>query len=320
MMNAGISSRLPVIAIMGPTGAGKTDVALELAARFPVEIISVDSALVYRGMDIGTGKPGREALRRVTHHLVDILDPANAYSAGQFASDASLLIREIHARRRIPLLVGGTMLYFRALTRGLAKLPPADVAIREELNQRAQHAGWPALHQELATLDPAAAKRIQPNDGQRIQRALEVFRISGSTLTALQADTRSPIEDVDLLRFVWSPKERQQLYARIELRFHRMISAGFEDEVRALHRRSDLAADLPSIRSVGYRQLWEHLDGLYGLDEAVRRAVVATRHLARRQLIWLRAEPNLPWINSEEADAASILNRTMEHLATRSAL
>ena len=305
---------------MGPTGSGKTDIALQLAARFPVEIISVDSALVYRGMDIGTGKPPREALRRVPHHLIDILEPSNGYSAGQFAREASLLIREIHSRGRIPLLVGGTMLYFRALTRGLAQLPAANAAIREELDARAKQVGWPALHQQLAALDPAAAKRIQPNDAQRIQRALEVMQISGSTLTALHAGTRSPIEDVDLLRFVWSPEDRQRLYARIAVRFHSMMSAGFAEEVRGLHRRPGLNPNLSSMRSVGYRQLWEHLDGLYGLDEAVRRAVTATRHLARRQLIWLRAESNLRWIDSEHSGAASILNTAMEQFATRGAL
>ena len=305
---------------MGPTGSGKTDIALELAIRFPVEIISVDSALVYRGMDIGTGKPAREALQRVPHHLIDILDPANAYSAGRFAHDASQLIRKIHARGRIPLLVGGTMLYFRALTRGLAQLPAADAAIREELDGRAKQVGWPALHQELAAFDPVAAARIQPNDAQRIQRALEVFRISGHTLTALHAATRCPIEDVDLLRFVWSPTDRQRLYARIDLRFQAMMAAGFEAEVRALHRRPELNLNLPSIRSVGYRQLWEHLDGLYGLDEAMRRAVTATRHLARRQLIWLRSEPNLSWINSEQTGAALILNAAMEQWVACGAL
>jgi tRNA dimethylallyltransferase len=294
-----------VVLIMGPTGAGKTDLAIQLAQRLPVEIVSVDSAMVYRGMDIGTGKPSAATLRRVPHHLVDILDPARAYSAGQFVRDACAVIEGIHARGKLPLLVGGTMLYFRALRRGLAQLPEADPELRFALDAEAARRGWPALHEELRGIDAAAAARIQPNDGQRIQRALEVFRLSGRTLSELQAATQPPDPRLEFHAYAWVPGDRERLYAAIARRFDAMLQAGLLEEVDRLYRRGDLHADLPAIRSVGYRQLWEHLEQGIPLPTAVSNAVFATRHLARRQLIWLRSDPELKWIEALESDAAA---------------
>lgn len=292
------------VLLMGPTGAGKTDLALKLAARLPVEIVSVDSALVYRGMDIGTGKPDRQTLARIPHHLVDIRDPADSYSAGQFARDAAGLVTDIRARGRLPLLVGGTMLYFRALTRGIAELPAADSSVRAALDSEASQRGWPALHAELAAVDPVAAGRIQPNDGQRIQRALEVHRLTGRPLSAWQEGTRSPLPGARFVRLVWNPADRNGLYDRIERRFHAMVAAGFLDEVKRLHARTDLHPELPALRSVGYRQLWAHLSGEVDFAGAVAAGILATRHLARRQLIWLRKESAAEWVDS--LDSAGI--------------
>lgn len=303
-----------VILLMGPTGAGKTDLALELASALPLEIVSVDSAMVYRGMDIGTGKPSAEILHRHPHHLVDILDPAQAYSAGQFIRDARAAIDQIYSRGKLPLLVGGTMLYFRALRRGLAELPEADLAIRGAIDAQAAQEGWPALHRELSTIDPVAAARIQPNDSQRIQRALEVFRISGKTLTELQAATTIPDASLRFHTFAWVPGDRERLYEGIARRFDAMMQAGLLDEVARLHRRDDLHADLPSIRSVGYRQLWEHLEGAVSLEEAQRNAILATRHLARRQLVWLRAEQEIRWIDALESSAGALIQRELARL------
>jgi tRNA dimethylallyltransferase len=289
---------------MGPTATGKTDLAIEIARALPVEIVSVDSALVYRGLDIGTGKPSPELLREIPHHLIDIRDPADSYSAGQFVADASSTIRDIHARGRLPMLVGGTMLYFRALTRGIAALPSADAAVRAEIDARAAREGWPRLHEELKGIDPQAAARILPNDGQRIQRALEVFRLAGRTLTELHATTAPPADDFNFSALAWNIGERQELYRRIASRFHAMVEQGFLEEVRRLRARGDLQRELPAIRAVGYRQLWKHLDGECGFEAAVDAAIVATRHLARRQLIWLRADPSVHWIEATEPNAA----------------
>lgn len=316
-MNAAEASPVksrPVPLIMGPTGAGKTDLALRLADRHPIEIVSVDSAMVYRGMDIGTGKPTRDLLERFPHHLVDILDPSQPYSAGQFVRDALQAIEAIRARGNFPLLVGGTMLYFRALRRGLAEMPQADPQVRQEIDAEAAHAGWPALHARLALLDPLTAARIQPNDGQRIQRALEVHRLTGRTLSELHSQTRPAAPDMTFAAYAWAPSDRERLYAGIERRFEQMMQAGLLDEVRRLQQRGDLHAELPAIRSVGYRQLWEHLHGQESLADSVRRAIFATRHLARRQLIWLRAEHDVRWYDSLDSGAADQIERDIEAL------
>jgi tRNA dimethylallyltransferase len=308
-----------VAIIVGPTGAGKTDLALRLAERYPVEIVSVDSAMIYRGMDIGTGKPSAEILRRHPHHLVDILDPSQAYSAGQFVRDARQAIDDIHARGKLPLLVGGTMLYFRALRRGIAQMPSADAGVRAQIDAEAAEHGWPALHARLATVDPQAAQRIQRHDAQRIQRALEVYRLTGRTLTDLHATTAAPAPDLQFTAFAWVPGDRDRLYAGIEKRFMQMMSDGFLEEVRRLYERGDLHADLPAIRSVGYRQLWEHLSGSDALNSAIQRAIFATRHLARRQLMWLRADDDLQWLDALEPAADAQMERLTAALCASAA-
>jgi tRNA dimethylallyltransferase len=300
------------ILLMGPTGAGKTDIAVELAASLPVEIVSVDSAMVFRGMDIGTAKPGPDVLARVPHHLIDILDPAESYSAGRFLSDAGAAMAEIRRRGRVPLLAGGTMFYYRALQSGLAQLPAADPEVRSRIDERAARLGWPALHAELAQLDPRAAARIQPKDRQRIQRALEVIELTGQSLSSRrQQDLRSATRRGDL-KLVVAPADRTALAGRVRDRFARMMELGLLDEVRSLYRRGDLGPDLPSIRAVGYRQLWEHLEGRSGLLEAVERAVIATRQLARRQLTWLRAEPGASWYDPLDSGATAQIKARVE--------
>lgn len=310
------SQKKPVVLIMGPTGAGKTDLAIRLAEHLPVEIVSVDSAMVYRGLDIGTGKPDPATLARYPHHLVDILDPAEAYSAGQFVRDARRVIDDVHARGRVPLLVGGTMLYFRALRRGLAELPEADATVRAAIDAQAMQRGWPAMHAELAQIDARAAARIQPNDGQRIQRALEVFRISGKTLSELHDATAAPDPQVNFVAYAWSPSDRERLYAAIAARFDAMLQAGFVAEVRRLHARGDLHSRLPAIRSVGYRQLWSFLDGEVPLATAVTNAIIATRHLARRQLVWLRGDQELNWIDTLDSHASAQMERDVASLCS----
>jgi tRNA dimethylallyltransferase len=303
------------VLLAGPTCAGKTALALELAERFPVEIVSVDSAQVYRGMDVGTSKPSAAIRARVPHHLIDICDPAERYSAGRFRRDALGLIPAIRARGRVPLLVGGTMLYFRALTRGIAPLPEADPELRAQIDERARRVGWPALHAELAVRDPQAAARIRPADGQRIQRALEVLHLTGERLSALQLRAEPP--PFALASFALMPRDRACLYAKIDQRFVEMMAEGFLEEVRALRARGDLDPDLPSLRSVGYRQLWSHLEGTCGLDEAVAAGQRATRNLAKRQLTWLRSEPSWNEIHTlEEQELAPIL-RVMDRVAAR---
>jgi tRNA dimethylallyltransferase len=283
------ADRLPVLMLAGPTGAGKTDWAIQLAERAPIEIVSVDSAMVYRGLDIGTAKPSPELRARVPHHLIDLCDPAESYSAGRFVVDALRAIGEIHARGRAPLLVGGTMLYVRALLDGLATLPAAAPELRRELDARAAAVGWPALHAELARLDPVAAARIASNDSQRIQRALEVCYTTGEPISRLQRATASPLASFTVRYWLLDP-DRTVLKERIARRFDAMMAAGFLDEVRRLRDRGDLTAAHPSMRAVGYRQLWGHLEGRFSLEEGTRRAVVATRQLAKRQLTWMRAE------------------------------
>jgi tRNA dimethylallyltransferase len=303
------------VLLAGPTCAGKTALALDLAKRFPVEIVSVDSAQVYRGMDIGTSKPSVAVRAQVPHHLVDVCDPADPYSAGRFRRDALSLVREIRARGRVPLLVGGTMLYFRALTRGIAPLPEADPGTRARIDARAQQLGWPALHAELAQRDPDAAARIRPADGQRIQRALEVLELTGQRLSDLQR--KAEPAPFALAAFALMPADRPGLYARIDARFLEMMAQGFLDEVRALRARGDLHPELPSLRSVGYRQLWSHLEGACRLEEAVAAGQRATRNLAKRQLTWLRAETSWKELRGiEEQELAPIL-RVMSTLAGR---
>jgi tRNA dimethylallyltransferase len=292
---------------MGPTGAGKTAAAMALATRLPTEIVSVDSALVYRGLDIGTAKPDATMRAQVPHHLVDILDPAQPYSAGQFLRGALAAVEAIRARGRIPLLTGGTMLYFHALLQGLAELPDADPELRRELDERAAREGTAALHAELARVDPQAAARIHPNDPQRIQRALEVFHLTGQPISELQAGQSAPLAGQRTVQIVLSPARRAVLHQRIEARFHAMMAGGFLEEVRALRARGDLDAHTPSMRAVGYRQLWAHLDGAYGLEEGVRRAIVATRRLAKRQLTWLRALPGARWVEPTDSSAVDLI-------------
>lgn len=303
------------VLLAGPTCAGKTALALELAERMPVEIVSVDSAQVYRGMDIGTSKPSAAIRDRVPHHLVDICDPAERYSAGRFRRDALALVPAIRSRGRVPLLVGGTMLYFRALLRGIAPLPEADPALRARIDERARRDGWPALHAELAARDLEAAARIRPADGQRIQRALEVLELTGERLSVLQR--RLEPAPFPVAAFALLPRDRAQLYARIDQRFNEMMAEGFLDEVRALRSRGDLDPGLPSLRSVGYRQLWTHLEGACGVEEAIAAGQQATRNLAKRQLTWLRSDPAWTGIHGlEEQELAPIL-RVVQRVAGR---
>jgi len=282
----------PAILLMGPTAVGKTALALDLVRRLPCDIISVDSGQVYRGMDIGTAKPGQEVLRAAPHRLIDIRDPGERYSAAGFREDALTEMRDIVRAGRIPLLVGGTMLYFRALTQGLSTLPAADDAIRTQLEAEAAARGWDALHARLAGVDPRAAARIHPNDPQRIQRALEVYEITGVPMSELQAarQTQAAAPDYDFTRLVLMPQDREVLRQTIETRFHTMLEHGLLDEVEALQRRGDLHAGLPSMRAVGYRQVWAYLAGEIDHATMVGQAVTATRQYAKRQLTWLRSE------------------------------
>lgn len=297
-----VTSRLPpAISLMGPTASGKTDLAVALAERFAVEIISVDSALVYRGMDIGTAKPDAATLARAPHHLIDLIDPTEAYSAGRFRADALRLMGEISARGRVPLLVGGTMLYFKALKGGLDDLPPATPALRAELEARAARQGWPALHAELARLDPDTARRLKPNDAQRIQRALELCLSTGGPMSALLGkEEREDALPYRLLELALVPGDRAWLHARINLRFDLMLKAGLVDELRGLRERHPLHAGLPSMRCVGYRQAWQYLEGEIDAAQLAAQGKAATRQLAKRQLTWLRG-----WAGAVELDCQS---------------
>ena len=278
----------PAILLMGPTASGKTALALALARHIPVEIISVDSALVYRGMDIGAAKPSAADQAQVPHHLIDIIDPPHAYSAAQFTQDARQLMAEITARGRVPLLAGGTMLYFKALRDGLSDLPAADPELRRALDDEAAERGWPALHAELARLDPEAAARLEPGDAQRIQRALEIVRLTGRPLADSYAKKEDEPLPCRLLPIALAPSDRGVLHKRIEERFDAMLHAGFVDEVRQLRARYALDPAMPSMRCVGYRPAWEYLDGDIGYDELRFKGIAATRQLAKRQLTWQR--------------------------------
>ncbi|MDP5144600.1 tRNA (adenosine(37)-N6)-dimethylallyltransferase MiaA [Rheinheimera baltica] len=287
-----------VIFLMGPTASGKTALATELYKQLPVELISVDSALVYRGMDIGTAKPTAAELALAPHHLIDIIDPAQSYSAADFRADTIRLVAEIKHRGNIPVLVGGTMLYFKALLDGISPLPEADSAVRQQLELEAAKLGWAALHAELAKVDAVSAQRIHPNDPQRINRALEVYRITGRSLTELTAEKGEPFA-FPVYQFAIAPVERAVLHQRIAERFEQMLKAGFEAEVVALRQRGDLHADLPSMRCVGYRQMWQYLDGECSYAQMTERGIAATRQLAKRQLTWLRGWQELTWLKSD---------------------
>lgn len=297
---------------MGPTASGKTGVAVELVQQLPLDIISVDSALVYRGMDIGTAKPDADTLRIAPHRLIDIRDPVQPYSAAEFRDDALREIAAIHAAGRIPLLVGGTMLYFRALEQGLSDLPSADPEVRARLEAEAQASGWAAMHERLARIDPVAAARIHPNDPQRIQRALEVHEITGLSMTELFNRSSDTPPALDFLKIVLAPADRAVLHDRIRQRFDIMLEQGFLDEVSTLRARGDLDPDMPSMRAVGYRQAWAHLDGKLSGQEWVERAIVATRQYAKRQLTWLRSEGNTNWTDPSDKDAAARIRTLIE--------
>jgi tRNA dimethylallyltransferase len=301
---------LDAILLLGPTASGKSALAMALARRLPLEIVSVDSAQVYRGMDIGTAKPSVAERAEVPHHLIDLRDPAEAYSAADFVRDATQAIAAIRARGRLPLVVGGTMLYARALRSGLSDLPAADVELRARLSDRGQREGWPAMHAELARVDPTTAARLPPNDSQRIQRALEVFELTGVPLSQLQ---RGPQPSALALRTIaLMPADRRALHARIAQRFDAMLAAGLLDEVRALMQRGDLTADLPSQRSVGYRQAWEHLQGRIDAQTFRAAALQATRQLAKRQMTWLRSMHDARVLDPLDPATAHLLHSAVE--------
>ncbi|MGD8107689.1 tRNA (adenosine(37)-N6)-dimethylallyltransferase MiaA [Pantoea sp. FN0302] len=303
MSESEMAGRPKAIFLMGPTASGKTALAMSLRQRLPVELISVDSALIYRGMDIGTAKPTAEELALAPHRLLDIRDPLEAYSAADFRRDALAEMADIVSKGRIPLLVGGTMLYFKALLEGLSPLPSADPEVRERIEQTARELGWDTLHRQLCDIDPVAGARIHPNDPQRLSRALEVFFISGKTLTEL-TKTAGEALPYDVVQFAIAPASRELLHQRIALRFEQMLASGFEAEARALFARGDLHTDLPSIRCVGYRQMWSYLEGDINYDEMVYRGICATRQLAKRQITWLRGWQNVHWLDSEHPELA----------------
>lgn len=291
-------NKLPVITLMGPTAAGKTALAIELCQALNTEIISVDSALVYKGMDIGTAKPSAQEQAMAPHHLIDIIDPAQSYSVAEFRADAIKLIDDFHQRGKVPILVGGTMMYFKGLIEGLSPLPEADTEVRAILEREADQMGWPALHQQLKNIDPEAAAKISENDSQRINRALEVYRISGKTMTQLQQSKQDALP-YQFHQFAIAPSDRKALHERIEKRFKIMLDEGFKNEVLALYQRKDLHPDLPSIRCVGYRQMWEYLAGECDYNEMVFKGVAATRQLAKRQLTWLRGWQDVTWLDTD---------------------
>ncbi len=309
-----LSSRYPVICIMGPTAAGKTPLAIELVQRLPCEIVSVDSAMVYRGMDIGTAKPDPNTLKLAPHKLIDICDPSEAYSAGRFRQDALQEIENIQSRNKIPLLVGGTMMYFNVLQRGLATLPTANADIRQTLQTQIDNEGLEFLYAELLRIDIDAAKRIHPNDSQRIQRALEVYALTGKTMTAWQAESTHPLSDHPIHNIVIAPADRAWLHARIALRFEQMLKAGFVEEVEQLYHRGDLSSELPSIRSVGYRQGWDYLAGDGTYEDMREKAIAATRQLAKRQLTWLRSWNDVTWFESREPHLVEAVREHVERV------
>ena len=300
-----MTQTLPVLCLAGPTASGKSAASLALAARWPIEIIVMDSATIYRGMDVGTAKPGAAERAQAPHHLLDIRDPAESYSAAEFRNDALALIAAITGRGRLPLLCGGTMMYYKVLREGISDLPEADPALRAQIDEEARRHGWPALHAQLAAYDPATAARLAPNDSQRLQRAIEIYRASGLPMSHWLE--RGPVSAPSPYRYVTlslEPGDRLALHARIAQRYETMLEQGLLQEVARLHARSDLHPGLPSVRCVGYRQLWDHLDGRVALPAAVEQAVAATRQLAKRQLTWLRSQPERHVVDCLAPDAA----------------
>jgi len=306
--------RPPAVFLMGPTASGKTDLAVHLVERLPLGIVSVDSALVYRGLDIGAAKPDAATRGRAPHRLIDRVEPEDAYSAGRFREDALEAMAAVRSEGRVPLLVGGTMMYFRALAGGLGPMPPADAAIRAQLEREERERGLAALHGELAQVDVAAAARIHPNDPQRIHRALEVYRITGRPISAWQREDGAQALPDRVLRLAVAPFDRAVLHARIECRFDAMLAAGLVEEVERLHRRPGMHADLPSMRAVGYRQVWAYLEGELDYAAMRERGIIATRQLAKRQLTWLRGMEGLEWIDSERLSFADVEARVQRFL------
>jgi tRNA dimethylallyltransferase len=306
--------RPPAVLLMGPTASGKTGLAVELAARFPFEIVNVDSAQIYRHMDIGTAKPDRAVLRRAPHHLIDLVDPTERYSAARFCEDANELLPEIYARQKVPLLTGGTMLYFKTLVEGLSELPAADPDTRLVIDTMAQESGWPVLHAELERIDPETAARLQPQDAQRIQRALEVFYLTGQPMSALIARGRAKGSAYRFVSLALQPSERAVLHERIAQRFEIMLELGLIGEVRRLREQFELNPSLPSMRAVGYRQVWQYLDGEFGLTQLREKGVAATRQLAKRQLTWLRS-----WRDAQNLDCLQddLLEQASRYIASQ---
>jgi tRNA dimethylallyltransferase len=296
-----LSSLPPALFLMGPTASGKTKLAIELCEHLPCEIISVDSALIYRGMDIGTAKPNAAELKKAPHRLINILDPAQSYSVAEFRKDALLAMQDITARGNIPLLVGGTMLYYKALIDVLSPLPKSDQDIRRAIETQAEESGWERLHQQLAQIDPASAKRIHPNDPQRLIRALEVYLLTNRSMTDLMTTRSAPIP-YNIKQFYIAPEDRKVLHQRIAQRFQQMVDIGFQAEVEKLKNRGDLHLNLPSIRCVGYRQMWQHLDGDFDFNEMREKSIAATRQLAKRQLTWLRGWGNIYSLDTFSSD------------------
>lgn len=300
-----------IFTLMGPTASGKTALAMALSDRYPIDIISVDSALIYRGMDIGTAKPSKQELNNYPHKLIDIIDPKESYSAADFRRDAILAIESSLNNKRIPLLVGGTMLYFKALIEGLSPLPPADENIRQLIEKKASLNGWNSIHLELAKIDPVSAARIHPNDPQRLNRALEVYMITGKSLTELSQDKGQSL-DYKVVQFALNCDDRELLHHRIEQRFTQMLACGFEDEVKSLMARGDLHLNLPSMRCVGYRQMWEYLSGELSYDEMVFKGICATRQLAKRQITWLRGwQHPIHWINHNHDEFVNLFSQIL---------
>ncbi len=317
----------PVVFLMGPTAAGKTDLAIALSEKIPVDVISVDSTMVYRELDIGSAKPTLEELSRAPHQLINIRDPSEPYSVAEFCDDACSAIKASHDKNRIPLLVGGTMMYFNVLLEGMADMPSADAAIRLEIENTAKVEGWPALHEQLKGIDPETAATLHPNHSQRISRALEVYKLTGKTMSQLrheqhqnpQNKSDSFLNQYTVNQFAIGPRNRSVLHDRIKSRFHKMIESGFEQEVVALRDRGDLHKNLPAIRAVGYRQMWEYLGGEGSHDEMVERGIAATRQLAKRQLTWLRKWESLNWLytegeNGDEINLSVICDRALNYL------